>query len=46
MRLSTCTVLGAALLVGCSRSGSDKELAIAVIPKTVHVESLTASPLP
>jgi len=37
VRLSTCTVLCAALLVGCSRSGSDKELAIAVIPKgTTH----------
>ena len=37
MRLSAFTILGAALLVGCNRSGSDKELAIAVIPKgTTH----------
>ncbi len=37
MRSFTSTVLCAALLAGCSRSRSDKELAIAVIPKgTTH----------
>ena len=37
MRLFVATVLCVALLAGCSRSGSDKELAIAVIPKgTTH----------
>ena len=37
MRSFTSTVLCAALLAGCSRSGSDNALAIAVIPKgTTH----------
>lgn len=37
MRAFISTVLCTALLAGCSRSGSDKELAIAVIPKgTTH----------
>ena len=37
MRPFPSTLLCAALLAGCSRSGSDKELAIAVIPKgTTH----------